>query len=363
MFDINGVNKLSEECIENREDIIRYHANNPKACLYFSHSAGKDSMAGYLAVKTLFPHNRIVVIHANLGVVEHDGVIENIEGTIDHELVVVRNEKWDFLDLVMDRKMFPSSATRNCTSTLKSSVIHKFIRAHMKDNGYTIGINATGLRAQESRQRALKSPLILNKELSLKSGKRTVFDLMPIFHYSTDEVFDAIEKAGIKPHPVYGNRGDQYQRLSCKFCIMGSKNDLSHGAKMYVEHYHQMIALERVVGHTMFGKTKTIRTDEPMRKGERIEGLQVTSSRKLKKQVDGKNVYSNTVFVPVSLSERAGEPVNELLVQSHMIRLRKRMEFLERRKREEQAQAATKREAKNTKTCEDTKTVDMFVAV
>ena len=88
LFDVNGADKLNEQCVSEREEIIEYHAKNPKCLFFISLSGGKDSQAQYIKVQSMVPKERIVVIHANLGAVEHDGVIEHIKGTIDHELHV-----------------------------------------------------------------------------------------------------------------------------------------------------------------------------------------------------------------------------------------------------------------------------------
>jgi len=192
MFNINGKEKLSEECVEQREDIIRFQAKNSKAVFFVSHSAGKDSQAMYITVSKLVPRERIVVIHANLGAVEHKGVIEHIKSTTVHETHVVRNEKKDFIDMVLMRGMFPSAQYRTCTSDLKTSQIDMFIRRYMKENGYSVGFNCTGLRSEESTKRAMKNPLWINSRIK-KTAKRVVYDWMPVFHLTENEVYDTKE--------------------------------------------------------------------------------------------------------------------------------------------------------------------------
>lgn len=53
-----------------------------------SHSAGKDSQAMYSLIRTLVPHDQIVVVHASLGRIEWDGVIDHILNTIVHKLEI-----------------------------------------------------------------------------------------------------------------------------------------------------------------------------------------------------------------------------------------------------------------------------------
>ena len=122
---IDGDNKLAAESIEAREQIIRWHATNPKAVFVCSVSGGKDGQAMYLMLRDMIPENRLIVVHANLGVVEHDGVLTHIKNHIDdvHELVVLKHESKDLLTMTLEKGMWPSPQYRNCTSTLKTSLI------------------------------------------------------------------------------------------------------------------------------------------------------------------------------------------------------------------------------------------------
>lgn len=333
LFDINGVDKLNEDCVAQREELIKYHAKNEKAVFFQSHSGGKDSDASYETLKKLVPHDRIVVIHANLGAVEHNGVVEHIKSNIEHPLHIVKNELKDFIEMVLVRGMFPSSQFRECTSTLKTNPIDKFIRSYMKDHGYTHGFNVSGLRAEESAKRAMKNPLWINKRLTLTSGQRQVFDFMPVFHMTTQMVFDTIKAAGKRAHSAYGDRPEGgvngNTRLSCIFCIMSNVNDLAHGAANYKDHYHEMIALEIVVDHTMFGKTRIIHSDVKHPKGTALSDGVVTKS---KKNISSRAVmpYKNTVFIKVPLHEKIGAPVDWMLVKRHVKRLQDLKASLER---------------------------------
>lgn len=359
LFDINGKNKLSNECIAERESIIAHHSKNPSAAFYFSHSAGKDGAAAYEIVKSIVPAKQLFIIHATLGTVEHDGVISYIEDNTDNELFIVRNAKKDFVEMVLLRKMFPSPKFRECTSSLKTQPIFKFIRAHMKSNSFTIGFNISGLRAEESSLRAKKSPLWVNKELT-KSG-RTVFDWMPAFHLTTREVFETISKAGKLPHKAYGDYHDEKekknQRLSCIFCIMGSLNDLILGALNYPKHYVEMIALERVTNHTMFGRSKVVHTDRQMKKGDMLGmGKVITSEPNTSKRAV--MPFKNKTFIPVPLHEKTGVPFDEVAVQREMARLIARRTELLAEVKADKAEAAAKKAAKAKKIGSKTKKRD-----
>ena len=224
------------------------------AIFYISHSAGKDSQAMYAELVTLLPNNQIVVVHADLGVIEWNGVIEHIVANVIHKVNVVRAVK-TFFEMVERRfekrpdvPSFPSSSARQCTSDLKRDPIHKFIRNDLKARGKFLAVNCTGIRAQESTARSKKVPFVLNKRLSIAG--REVYEWMPIFNWTTDEVFARIAAANQKPFYAYSEN----KRLSCVFCIMGCKSDLNHGARQRPELFEQYVKLEKKTGYTLFPK-------------------------------------------------------------------------------------------------------------
>ena len=167
------------------------------AIFYISHSGGKDSQAMYIHMSMVVPHSQIVVVHADLGEIEWDGVQDHIRQTITHPLNVVAAGK-TFFDMVRHRSntrpdvpCWPSSATRQCTSDLKRGPIQKFIRNDMKQRGSTLAVNCTGLRAEESPSRKKRPEFSINNALS-KAG-REVYDLLPIHKLSTEDVFEIID--------------------------------------------------------------------------------------------------------------------------------------------------------------------------
>ena len=228
-----------------------------------SNSGGKDSQATNNYVLDLGIYaNQIVVVHAHLGIIEWNGVVEHIRKTLpfsQNKLHIVQavtkdGQPNDFISMVERRGMWPSPQYRQCTSDLKRGPIYKFIRKIMKDRGTKLAVNVTGMRAAESSARAKKQPWSLNKALS-KAG-REVYEWMPIHSWSTDRVYDYIYECGQKPFHAYGKRGEKNERLSCVFCIMGSVNDHRHGAEQRPELFAKLVQMEKDMGHTMFqGKT------------------------------------------------------------------------------------------------------------
>jgi hypothetical protein len=208
----------------------------------------------YSALSRVVPSDQIVVVHADLGEVEWSGVQDHIRSTIRHDLNVVRANK-TLLEMVETRfqkrpevPSWPSSAHRQCTSDLKRGPIEKFIRNDMKFRSATLSVNCMGLRAEESSARAKKMTWAINKTLS-KAG-RTVHNWLPIHDWSTEQVFDEIKASSQKPFWAY----ETNERLSCVFCIMGSDNDLIHGAKQNPDLARKYIELERRTGYSMFNK-------------------------------------------------------------------------------------------------------------
>ncbi len=230
------------------EDLVRRGA-----VFYIAHSGGKDSQAMYARVRRRVPHERIVVVHADLGKVEWKGVQDHIRATIAHELHVVRAGK-TFFDLVRHRARtypdvpaFPGAGRRQCTSDLKRDPIQKFIRRDMKARGATLAVNCIGLRAEESKSRSRRPPWSLSKRLT--NSRRTVHEWLPIHQLTTTQVFDEIRRAGQRAFRAYaaGNR-----RLSCVFCIFGCAGDIANGRRERPELYEEYRNLEVETGWTLF---------------------------------------------------------------------------------------------------------------
>ncbi len=234
------------------------------AVFYVSHSGGKDSQAMYAGIRRRVPHDRIVLVHADLGEIEWEGVQDHIRATIAHDLNVVRANK-TFFDMVRHRAAtrpdvpsFPDGGRRQCTSDLKRGPIYKFIRRDMNARRALVGINCMGLRAEESAGRKRLPPWSLNKTLSTTT--RTVYNWLPIHALTTPQVFSRIREAGQEPFRAYatGNR-----RLSCVFCILGCAGDLANGRRERPELFQRYVELERETGWTMFpGQSLTQRAAE-----------------------------------------------------------------------------------------------------
>jgi 3'-phosphoadenosine 5'-phosphosulfate sulfotransferase (PAPS reductase)/FAD synthetase len=222
---------------------------NRGALFVINHSAGKDSQAMSVLLKRLVPAEQLLVIHADLGEVEWDGNVEHIKSTIgDLPLIVCRNENKTLLEMVERRGMWPSPSQRQCTSDLKRDPINREVRRYLKANPRYNGlvVNCMGIRAAESPARSKQKPFRFDQRNS-KAG-REVYDWLPIFEKTTEEVFQIIADAGEQPHPAYAAG---MSRLSCVFCIMASLKDLRTAARLKPDLYRKYVELEKRIGHTI----------------------------------------------------------------------------------------------------------------
>jgi 3'-phosphoadenosine 5'-phosphosulfate sulfotransferase (PAPS reductase)/FAD synthetase len=197
-----------------------------------------------------------------LGDVEWHGALEVAERqakNADLPFIVARAEK-SFLDMVERRfaarpevPAFPSASNRQCTSDLKRGPIEREIRRYMKERGLSLVVTCMGIRAQESASRA-KADVFKRSERNSVAG-REWFEWAPIHALTTAEVFDTIAAANQTPHPAYaaGN-----ERLSCVFCIMGSRNDIARGAAARPELFARYVELENRTGYTMHMSRKSL---------------------------------------------------------------------------------------------------------
>lgn len=229
---------------------------DPKVLFFCSHSGGKDSQAMYITLRDVVPADRLIVIHADLGEMEWTGTFEHVQKYVTHELYKVKSEK-SFFDITRERGMFPSGKVRFCTDKLKTDEIMKLACSILRERGFTTGVNCTGIRSEESPGRAGKPAFALNDDFSTKPRTKvttmhhglTFYDWMPIKELMTEDVYRMILGAGEELHAAYTFG---MSRLSCCFCIMGSRTDMKISAQHNSELLEKYRALEVELGHTMF---------------------------------------------------------------------------------------------------------------
>jgi 3'-phosphoadenosine 5'-phosphosulfate sulfotransferase (PAPS reductase)/FAD synthetase len=227
--------------------------------LLVNSSAGKDSQAMMTHVVKLAQEqgvsNRLVVVHCDLGRVEWEGTAELAEEQAKHyslRFLKVTRPQGDLLTQVEQRKMWPSSTARYCTSDHKRGQVHKVltmltdeVRAAKGTTAPVRILNMLGLRAEESPARAKKTPFVNDKAAS--NGKRTVDTWYPIFDWKVGQVWSTIKESGVRYHKAY-DLG--MPRLSCCFCVLASKNDLLIAGKHNRALLDEYVAVEQRIGHT-----------------------------------------------------------------------------------------------------------------
>lgn len=235
-------------------------------CVLVNSSAGKDSQAMLdylieLADAQGVSRDRFVVVHCDLGRAEWQGTLELAQEQAEHyglRFEVVRRDIGDLLTQVETRHAtnvakgksqapWPSSTARWCTSDQKTAQVLKLITrltAELAVPGRQVRIlNCLGIRAQESPARAKK--VAFEKDPKACNGKRDVDRWLPIFAWSEEQVWDRIWASGVRYHEAY-EKG--MERLSCCFCVLASRKDLTIAANHNPALADEYVAVEKRVG-------------------------------------------------------------------------------------------------------------------
>ncbi len=236
---------------------------NEQPVLALGCSGGKDSVS--VAIRLNDYLNEIghtgprVIIHSDLGRVEWKDSIKQCELLAERlglELIVVKRKAGDMMDrwetrwknnvtryanLECVKLILPWStpSMRFCTSELKTSLIcAELTRRYPKQKILSV----TGVRHSESAARA-KMPIASEND---KLSARGCYGLNwnPIITWSTDEVFSYLKEQNHPLHEAYSKYGSS--RVSCAYCIMGSKSDLlaSASCEDNQDIYRLMVELE-----------------------------------------------------------------------------------------------------------------------
>ena len=199
----------------------------------------------------IVPRRQLLVVHAPLGEVEWPGTVEHIQRTIPDGVPIVLApvaSGKSLLERIEERGRFPSASIRWCTSDHKRTPIERELRRYLKAHpgfGNRL-VSAMGMRASESPARS-KRPAWRKNHRNSKAG-REWFDWLPIHGLDTEDVFRIIRRAGQSPHWAY-DAG--MSRLSCSFCVLASRCDLSRAAELRPNLYSRYAALEERIGHTL----------------------------------------------------------------------------------------------------------------
>lgn len=240
-------------------DAVRQLQQEHGANLAFvvNHSGGKDSTRMLGFVRRRFPGSATYAVMADTGF-EHQKPISAAEFARERcaefglELILVRNPRRTYLEMIEQRGMFPSAKFRQCTSDLKRGPIEKYVRSLH----HRVIVNCIGIRAEESNARSRLSPLELNRSLTTRA--RTVYNWLPIFDQTLGEVLTWHWVNAIRLHPVYvpeyhkdGTTGGYLRRFSCRVCIFSTDADLRAIHEHDREAFNVVSNLETKLGFTM----------------------------------------------------------------------------------------------------------------
>jgi 3'-phosphoadenosine 5'-phosphosulfate sulfotransferase (PAPS reductase)/FAD synthetase len=228
-------------------------------------SGGKDSAATALAtidyLEDAGHRGPRVLIHSDLGRVEWRQSLpacQRLAVRLGLELMVVRRETGDLVDrwrlrwennvrryaeLSCVKLILPwsTASMRFCTSELKTSIICRALVQRFP--GQTI-LSATGIRRQESPNRA-KAPVAKPQPKLASVSRRTQgLDWHPILDWTTQQVFGYLEEKEVPLHEAYTQYGSS--RVSCCFCILSSQRDLGAAARCAENQavYRDLVGLE-----------------------------------------------------------------------------------------------------------------------
>lgn len=205
--------------------------------------------------------DRVIFVHNDLGEtdsgerIEWPGARELVEEHADHYGVryeITRRALGGlWTQLTEQRKLFPSSSARWCTSDQKTSQGLKLVTRLVKElqRGGLQGrparvLYCLGLRAQESTGRARKPVLAVDRTDSSK--KRTIVRWHPILHWSETDVWQQIADSGLSYHWAYDA---SMSRLSCSLCVLSSTEDIMCAARLRPALVDDYVRAEKITGH------------------------------------------------------------------------------------------------------------------
>lgn len=207
-------------------------------------SGGKDSTAVALAtvehLDAVGHAGPRLLVHADLGVTEWADSLptcERLAARMGLELMVVRRPQGDMMDrweqrwrdnlrrwltLSCVKVILPWStpAMRFCTAELKVDQITRGLSRRFP--GETI-VNVTGIRREESRDRANAPTAKPQPKLKSTTRGTTGWDWNAIAHWSLADALAIADRHGFPRHEAYTRFGSR--RVSCVYCILATEAD------------------------------------------------------------------------------------------------------------------------------------------
>lgn len=146
------------------------------------------------------------------------------------------------------RMRFPQQAAslsvRWCSSSAKIDVGARAITNQPRFNGART-LFVTGERAEESSARARYAQLEPHRT---SNSKRHVDHYRPVLHWSEAEVWDAMRRMGVVPHPAYRIG---WPRVSCRNCLFLSKDHWATMRALDPKGFQALRRYEERFGYTL----------------------------------------------------------------------------------------------------------------
>ena len=222
-------------------------------------SSGKDSQCAMdvvmKAADAAQVKDRVVAVNCDLGAAEWRGSAELALRQARHyglRTYTVRREHDLLYQVEHERQKWPAPGiARYCTSDHKTHQVWALhthlanaLRPRLGGRRQVRILDVLGVRAEESRPRALANPF--DTESRASSGNKLVHRLYPIHNYRVGDVWDTIKASGVPHHPAY-DLG--MPRLSCVFCIFASKDALVVAGLHNPELLEEYVRIEATIGH------------------------------------------------------------------------------------------------------------------
>jgi 3'-phosphoadenosine 5'-phosphosulfate sulfotransferase (PAPS reductase)/FAD synthetase len=241
--------------------------------------------------------DRVVAVYADLKRMAWEGTKELVEEQTKHygvRLIVCSRPQGDLLSHVKQRRKWPSSACRYCTSDHKRGQVSVVVNALCAETrarpGWKKGrrvrvLNCLGMRAEESPARSKLLPFRLDvrqsgsKKKYIDTDGREKFYFKPsktklvhtwlaVHRWVEEEVWNRIRQAGVRTHFVYSLG---IPRHSCKFCIFMPKAALMRAGKQDPKLLDEYIDVQQEIGHKFRIDLDLVEVRDAINRGEEPE--------------------------------------------------------------------------------------------
>ena len=153
--------------------------------------------------------------------------------------IVTLKPEYDFYELCIKKRIFPSAKRRFCTQVLKLDPSRDFCYS-LENDGHKVLVH-TGVRAGEKSTGKNDRSKLPEWDIDTYSGLPVY---RPLLRWTIDDVWAIHKEYGIPRNPLYDIG---MSRVGCFPCVMSNKRELRNIAKHRPERVEFMIEKERLV--------------------------------------------------------------------------------------------------------------------